>query len=195
MDEDALWNAVFPVVAADAVGEAGEAEASSSLVVFQVGLTNLGRKKTVKVAPGAGQRLSQNDISISVCMVEPRSTLEAPVVSAHGAGRGVCICVLRDLGEPDQLQSELKRWNPQGGLQYTFKGVLEDGCDPLCTDIVTSMFHGAAFPDSPPSKHIVVSDQWRQTVHALAGAGLVKLPSHRGVETCAFTDEGLRDDV
>ena len=200
MDDDALWNAVFPAGAADAVGEAGEAEASSSLVVFQVGLANLGRKKTVKVAPGAGQRLLKTDMAISVYMIEPCSTLEAPTVFTQGAGVGKpVLCVLGDLGEPDQLQTELKGWSPQGGLRYTFKGVLQDDQDgvtePLCTEVVTSMFYGAAFPDSPPSKHIAVSDRWRETVYSLEAAGLVKLTFHRGVETFAFTEEGFGDDA
>ena len=111
---------------------------------FTIVSSTIGRKKTVRVAPGAGQKFNSTDMIVSLKSLKSISH-GIPVVltgldALHAEDN---ISVLHDLGDPTALKEQLYTWGTEGGLTYTLSDVILDvmplGFLDVASDLVTSL--------------------------------------------------------
>ena len=103
----------------------------------QVSLANIGRKKTVRLAPGAGRRINRKDLTILVFSNDMlRGNAEMPAVRSGSSAASVH--VLEDFGRPDVLHEHFIKWShTEKSLVYTFPFIPQDVApEPALSDFV-----------------------------------------------------------
>ena len=140
---------------------------------FQVGMINTGTKKVLKVAPGAGEKITSNALTILAHRVDfGRSQADTSCVSAKSLMGDVFI--VSDLGDPNVLRSDMKLWSH--AMKFTLGGADHlSFVEPALSQLITCLVLDSAFPQQPIKLWPVVQQQWRGCVDALVELGFVKV--------------------
>ena len=158
---------------------------------------DIGNKKTVKVAPGAGRRLKKD--SLIVACLDPCVLLGSParpVVDTTSSQSNICI--VRSLGSPASLANDMMQWDCNGGLVYTLPTfeheVLQDAN--AVSEFVTKLVHGGAFNNRDPSCCWLTAAAADEPIaRALESVGFVDTQGPEGDLACAFTDRALEPGI
>ena len=143
---------------------------------FRVAYEGIGRKKFVKTAPGAGQRLRRNDIAIDLLRPSCGSTPGNPVFDM-GCSAHTETYILRSIGDPEILRDGSQQMTPL--LCYSFAGLPSLECpEPAPTEWVTTLVNAKALPESPVSDWVVVAAHQSAMVQCLERASLVQTVEH-----------------
>ena len=161
-------------------------------------VAGIGRKKVVKVAPGAGRRTHRNDMTILVFQPDfVRGSADKP--SVRSATSSCSVHVLEDFGKPDVLHGQFLAWaNDDRHLVYTFPFVPPDVvAEPELSRVVTFLVHsGAGGKKSSLNEWPIVAEDMFPVVRALDDLDLVEVD--RADDTtlrCQFTQRAMEDGV
>ena len=93
-----------------------DSAANDGKMFFKLAVVNLGRKKFMKVAAGAGRKLSRTDLTIVMSRPFDDDTQPDPaqpilVDSTRGQKSADALCVLSHLGDPDVAYDQLLKWD------------------------------------------------------------------------------------
>ena len=93
-------------------------EQHNQRLFFRLAVAGLGRKKTMKVSPVSGRKLSRTDLTVMLAkpfigeVSEHSETTAAVIDSVHASKQpaGQAVCVLSDLGDPHLAVAKALRW-------------------------------------------------------------------------------------
>ena len=156
-------------------------------IFFQVVFPQIGNKKAMKLAPGAGRTVGHKDVSVMIC--RPHGPITQHEAFLQGQSKQSDAFILKDLGNPELLRHCLKQWQSQESLKFTLGDLALPALPPdSLADIITQLKMSPPC-DVPSVEWLVVSDDILDGVRALHGEGLVHLVEEVGVLHCALSPE------
>ena len=148
-------------------------------VFFKLAVARLGHKRTVPLAPAAGRKLKQNDLTVIVTRSSGFDESEhTPTIidSAQGQKTRDAFCVLSDLGDPADAAAHLLEWSLEGGMLHSFYltgSAAALASESKLSELATSLVKHNAFFSRDKADWLRLEDDWRPVVEALQDVDLV----------------------